>query len=117
LDTAASTIAETNLANGFYTITVEIRDAKKGRATGVLVLFDGRIMGGDSYFHYAGRRRELITRQHIEAIGKNLVFAGREVSCGFTDTYSDGLARVEGTALVGKTSVLFHAELSLRERL
>ena len=117
--------AETNIANGLYTITVQMRDGKKGRATGVLVLHDGRIMGGDNYFYYAGSytfrsgkwRGELITRQHTEAIGKNLAFGGRDVPCGFTGTYTDGQAHVEGTALVGKTSVSFHADLELKEKI
>jgi hypothetical protein len=43
-----------------------------------------------------------------------LVFGGREVACGFTGTYSEGEAEVDGTALVGKTSVLFHAKLALK---
>jgi hypothetical protein len=42
---AASMTAETNITNGLYTITVEMRDGRRGRATGVLVLCDGRIMG------------------------------------------------------------------------
>jgi hypothetical protein len=103
----------------------ELRDGKSGRATGVLVLCDGRIQGGDSYFYYAGNytfrngkwRGELVSHQHSKAVGKNLAFGGREVSCGFTGTYSDGQAEVDGTALVGKTSVSFHAELSLKEKL
>jgi hypothetical protein len=74
--------AETNAPNGLYTISIEMRDGRKGRASGVLILCDGRILGGDSYFYYAGSytyrggkwRGELITRQHTEAIGKNLVF-------------------------------------------
>ena len=117
--------AETNITNGLYTITVEMRDGRRGRATGMLVLCDGRIMGGDSYFFYTGSyswrsgkwRGELITRQHAEAIGKDLAFGGREVSCGFTGTFADRRARVEGTALVGKTSVSFRAELVFREKL
>ena len=41
----------------------------------------------------------------------------REVACGFTGTYSDGEAEVDGTALVGKTSVSFHAKLTLQSPL
>jgi hypothetical protein len=48
------------------------------------------------------------------AVKLNLAFGGREVSCGFTGIYSDGEAEVEGTALVGKTSVLFSAFLKLQ---
>jgi hypothetical protein len=122
---AALMTTETKIANGLYTITIEMRDGKQGRATRVLVLSDGRIMGGDSYFYYTGGyefrkgkwRGELISRQHTEAIGKKLAFAGREVSCGFTGTYADGRALVDGTALVGKTSVSLHAVLLLKEKL
>ena len=83
---------------------------------------DGLILGGDSYFYYTGSysfkngkwRGELITHQHTEAVGKNLAFGGHEVACGFTGIFSDGRAEVEGTALVGKTSVSFVAALKLQ---
>jgi T3SS negative regulator,GrlR len=109
------------VTNGLYTIRIEMEDGKRGRATGVIMLVDSQIRGGDTYFYYAGSysfkngkwRGELITRQHTEAVGKSLAFGGREVSCGFTGVYSDGGAEVEGTALVGKTSVLFGAVLKL----
>jgi hypothetical protein len=116
---------QARVTNGLYTISVEMRHGKRGRATGVVVLCDGRVMGGDSYFYYSGTysvrngkwRGELITHQHTEAAGLNLAFGGREVSCGFTGTYSGDAAEVEGTALVGKTSVTFRAKLVLREPL
>ena len=108
--------------NGLYSISIEMRDGKRGHATGVIVLRDGRIQGGDSYFYYTGTysfkdgrwRGELITRQHTEAVGVNLAFGGREVTCGFTGLYSDRGAEVEGTALVGKTSVSLRAVLKLQ---
>jgi hypothetical protein len=58
-------------------------------------------------------RGELTTRQHTDAPGKNLLFGGREVSCGFSGSYTGKTAKVEGTALVGKVSVAFRAELQL----
>ena len=108
--------------NGLYSIRIEMKDGARGRATGVIVLLDGQILGGDTHFYYTGSytyktgkwRGELITHQHAEALGVTLVFGGREVACGFTRTYSDGEAEVDGTALVGKTSVLFHAKLALK---
>ena len=108
--------------NGLYSIRIEMKDGGRGRATGVIVLLDGQILGGDTHFYYTGSytfkngkwRGELITHQHAEALGVTLVFGGREVACGFTGTYSDGEAEVDGTALVGKTSVLFHAKLVLK---
>jgi hypothetical protein len=46
-----------------------------------------------------------------------LLFGGREVTCGFTGVYSDDAAEVNGTALVGKTSVSFTAKLALKSAL
>lgn len=84
--------------NGPYSIEIEMREGGRGRATGVLVLLDGKIAGGDSYFYYTGTYTnkkgrwlgELITRQHAPAVGKILLFGGREVSCGFSGAYSEG---------------------------
>jgi hypothetical protein len=111
------------VTNGLYTIAVEMREGKRGRATGVVVLCNGRIMGGDSYFYYTGSytcnngkwRGETINHQHAEAIGLNLAFGGRDVTCGFTGTYSQRDAELHGTALVGKTSVAFRAWLILQK--
>ena len=113
------------VADGLYTIAIEMTGAKRGRATGVVVLIGGRIMGGDSFFAYTGSysfsrskwRGEMIVNQHTEAPGLNLVFGGREVTCGFTGTYSDGSANIDGTALVGSFSIPFRAQLVLRESL
>jgi hypothetical protein len=72
--------------NGLYSIRIEMKDGGRGRATGVIVLLDGQILGGDTHFYYAGSytfkngkwRGELITHQHTEAFGMTLLFAGRE---------------------------------------
>ena len=61
--------------NGLYTLTIEMSHGKQGRATGVVVLCDGRIMGGDTFFYYTGSythkigkwRGEMIVNQHTEA--------------------------------------------------
>jgi len=111
------------IANGLYTIVVEMQEGKRGHATGVVVLCDGRIMGGDSHFYYTGAytckngkwRGETINHQHAEALGINFAFGGRDVTCGFTGTYSEGEAEIDATALVGKTSVMFRARLTLRQ--
>src|ERR1700722_11473312 len=103
--------------NGLYSIRIDMRDGKRGHATGIIILSDGRILGGytGSYSFRNGKwRGELITQQHTEAVGVNLAFGGREVACGFTGTYSDGEAEVQGTALVGKASVVFVAVLKLQ---
>ena len=87
-----------DVQNGLYTVRVEMRDEKRSYATGIIVLCDGRILGGDTYFYYTGSysfkngkwRGELITHQHTKAIGVTMLFDGREVGCGFTGFYSDG---------------------------
>ena len=108
--------------NGLYTIQIEMTDGGHGRANGVIVLHDGRIAGGDSYFYYTGSYRadqskwrgELITTEHTKSAGVLPLFGGREVTCGFTGAYDAETAEVNGTALVGKTSVVFQARLQLR---
>jgi len=91
---------EATVTDGLYTLGIEMSGPKNGQATGVVVLQGGRIMGGDSFFYYTGSysfsrgkwRGEMIVNQHTEAPGLNLVFGRREVTCGFTGTYSDGFA-------------------------
>ena len=112
------------VTNGLYTIQIEMTDGGHGRANGVIVLHDGKIAGGDSYFYYTGSYRadhgsgkwrgELTTTEHTKSAGRLPLFGGREVTCGFTGGYSADAAEVNGTALVGKTSVVFHARLQLR---
>jgi len=113
---------EAPVRDGLYTLGIEMSGAKRGHATGVVVLRGGVIMGGDSFFYYTGSytfargkwRGEMIVHQHTEAPGLNLVFGGREVSCGFTGTYSEGIADIDGTALVGNNSIPFRARLTLK---
>jgi len=108
--------------DGLYTLGIEMTGLKQGRATGVVVLRDGVIMGGDSFFYYTGSysfsrgkwRGEMIVHQHTEAPGLNLVFGGREVTCGFTGSYAAGAAEIDGTALVGRYRVPFRAQLTLK---
>jgi len=111
--------------NGLYSIRIEMKDGGRGRATGVIILLNGKILGGDSHFYYTGSytfkngkwRGELTTCEHTKAVGLNMLFGGREVNCGFTGKYTDVEAEVSGTALVGKTSILFEAVLNLKSPL
>ena len=69
------------------------------------------------FYHKGKLRGEMIVHQHTDAPpGLNLVFQRREVTCGFTGTYSDGSADVDGTALVGTNSISFRARLMLKSR-
>jgi hypothetical protein len=115
----------TSLRNGLYTIETEMTEGGRGRATGVVVLIDGKIAGGDSHFFYSGSysakngkwRGEITSYQHAKSAGVLPLFGGREVGCGFAGSYSADGAVADGTALVGKTSVLFHAKLTFRSEL
>ena len=119
---SAGAEVEMPVRDGLYTLGIEMSGAKRGNATGIAVLRGGVIMGGDSFFYYTGSysfsrgkwRGEMIVHQHTEAPGLNLVFGGREVSCGFTGTYSEGIADIDGTALVGNNSIPFRARLTLK---
>jgi hypothetical protein len=113
---------DARVSDGLYSLAIEMSGARRGHATGIVVLRDGVILGGDSYFYYTGSyshsrgkwRGEMIVNQHTEAPGLNLVFGGREVTCGFTGTYASGAADIDGTALVGQHSVPFRAHLTLK---
>ncbi|WP_315834972.1 GrlR family regulatory protein [Bradyrhizobium prioriisuperbiae] len=106
------------MRNGLYTIAIDMLDGVDARATGVIVLRDGAIHGGDSYFYYTGNyetgpdkwRGELVTHQHTQSRG-NPVFGGRDVSVGFSGKHDATGAVVYGTALVGSRSVSFRATL------
>jgi hypothetical protein len=38
--------------NGLYSIRIEMKDGVRGRATGVIVLLDGQILGGEFLLHW-----------------------------------------------------------------
>src|SRR3569833_1886143 len=97
---------EARVVNGLYVFGVEMRDGKRGQARGVVVLCDGRIMGGDSHFYYTGSytfrngkwRGDMIVNQHTEAVGRTLAFGGREITNGLSRDKTTGGAEVEGMA-------------------
>ena len=124
-DERAGAGSEPRVTDGLYTFAIEMSGAKRGHASGVIMLIGGRIMGGDSFFFCTGSyslgrgklRGEMTVNQHTEAPGLNLVFGGREVTCGFSGTYSDGVADINGTALVGSFSIPFRSQLTLKSPL
>jgi hypothetical protein len=109
------------MKNGLYLVQMHMLDGVKGRASGVIVIRDGRILGGDPYFWSAGSytvgdgtwKGDLVTNQHTpyrDSLARP-VFAGREVTTGFSGKFADGQSEVFGTSLVGSRSVSFHATL------
>ena len=60
--------------------------------SGVMLLIDGRILGGDAFFYYLGSyssadgrwKGEMLNQEHTPAKGENPVFGGYEVGIGFS---------------------------------
>jgi hypothetical protein len=110
--------------NGLYSIRIEMKDGGRGRATGVIVLLDGQILGGDTHFYYAGSytfkngkwRGELITHQRAEALGVTLLFAGREPA-GLQGDLFRWKSRGRRNRAGRENSVPFHAKLTLKSSL
>jgi hypothetical protein len=109
------------MKNGLYSVHIQMGDGVKGRASGVIVLRDGVILGGDPYFWSVGSytvgagtwKGDLVTNQHTPYRSNSArpVFAGREVTTGFSETFRGDDSEVFGTSLVGRQSVSFRATL------
>src|SRR5450755_2936240 len=107
------------IGNGLYSIHIRMLDGINGGNTGVMVLHDGRIHGGDGFFDYVGSysgadgrwKGELVNHEHTPNQGERPVFGGYEVGVGFSGTYTDEGAVAEATALAGKRSIRFSAVL------
>jgi hypothetical protein len=114
-----NTATEGGIRNGLYSIHIRMLDGIDGGNTGVMVLHDGRIRGGDGFFGYLGSytsangrwKGELVNHEHTPSQGERPVFGGYEVGIGFSGSYTDEGAIAEATALVGKRSIRFSAVL------
>ena len=108
------------IRNGLYALSVELQDGIEGGDNGVIVLRDGTIRGGDSFFYFVGSyscsgskwKGEVTSREHTPALATR-PFARKVATIGFTGTYSDLGAESDNTALLGKQSVSFKTSLRL----
>ena len=115
------TIGEGGISNGLYSIHLKILDGIKGGLTGVMLMNNGRILGGDAFFYYLGSyssangrwKGEMVNQEHTPARGQDPVFGGHEIGMGFAGTCDAEGGTLEGTALAGKRSIRFEAELKL----
>jgi hypothetical protein len=108
------------MQNGLYSIHVDLLDGRSGKGSGVVVFRDGRILGGDAYLFYAGNytvqgdgfKGEVLVTQHTPSPDANPLFGGKHpVGVGVSGTSSNGAGVMNGTALVGKDSLIFRATL------
>ena len=120
----AGAMGEGGIVNGLYSIRIKTLDGVEGGLTGVMLLHDGRILGGDASFYYLGTytsadgrwKGQILNQEHTPAVGENPIFGGHEVGIGFSGTCSGDGAELEAIALVGKRSVRLTAVLKLMRR-
>src|SRR5262245_27546908 len=92
--------------NGLYFLRVEPATGGRAENGGVLILRDGRILGGDAFFYYVGNysasagrwKGEFAIKVHTRSHLAKPVFGGNDVTVTFSGTYDDAGARVQATA-------------------
>jgi hypothetical protein len=109
------------MRNGLYSVHINMLDGVKGRDSGVIILRDGKLLGGGPYFWSVGSytvrkgtwKGELVTNQHTPFADPFVrpLFGGKEVTSGFSGTFTEDEAEVFGTTLVGTKSMSFRAAL------
>ena len=109
------------IRNGLYHITVEMLDGVQGGNQGVMVVRDGTLRGGDSFFYAFGTytaangkwKGEVTNQEHSPTYGERPIWERKVVTIGFTGTYTDDSAESDGIALAGKQSIRFKSKLRL----
>ena len=120
----AGGVGEGGAVNGLYSIQLRVLDGVDGGLTGVMLLNNGHILGGDAFFYYLGTytsangrwKGQILNQEHTPAGGENPVFGGHEVGIGFSGTCDEEGAQLEATALAGKRSLRLNAVLKLMRR-
>jgi hypothetical protein len=118
---AVGAVGPGGIVNGLYSIHIRTLDGIDGGLSGVMLLIDGRILGGDAFFYYLGSytsadgrwKGEILNQEHTPAKGENPVFGGYEVGIGFSGTCDGQGAELEAVALAGKRSLRLTATLKL----
>jgi hypothetical protein len=114
-------VGQGGISNGLYSIHLKVLDGLPGGLTGVMLLNNGRILGGDAFFYYLGSysstngrwKGQMVNQEHTPARGEDPVFGGHEIGIGFSGTCDAQGGTLEGTALAGKRSIRFEAALEL----
>lgn len=111
------------MKNALYSIHVDLQDGRSGKGSGVVVFRNGEILGGDAYLFYVGTyvvnaatatfKGEVSVMQHTPSPDMSPLFGGQSqpVGIGVSGTFTDTAATMNGTALVGKNSLIFRATL------
>jgi len=120
----ADAVGEGGIPNGLYSVHLRTLGGIDGDLNGVMLLNDGRILGGDAFFYYLGTytsshgrwKGQIVNQEHTPAMGENPVFGGHEVGIGFSGACNDAGAELEAAALAGKRSIRLTAALKLLRR-
>src|SRR5258708_29858267 len=105
-------VGEGGIVNGLYSVHIRVLDGVAGGLTGVMLLHDGRILGGDAFFYYLGTyssangrwKGEILNQEHTPAKTEHPIFGGHEGGIGFAGTCDEQGALLEATALAGAAS-------------
>ena len=108
------------IRNGLYAVSYELQDGVVGGENGVVVLRDGTIRSGDSFFYFISSyscsgdkwKGDVISQEHTPALATR-PFAHKIATIGFSGNYTDDGAVSDNTALLGKQSVRFKTTLRL----
>src|SRR3954453_16331643 len=114
-------VGDGGIVSGLYSINIRMLDGLAGGQTGVMLLKDGRILGGDAFFYYLGTyisangrwKGEIVNQEHTPAKSEHPIFGGHEGGIGFAGTCDRIGALLEPTALAGKRSLRLTAVLKL----
>jgi hypothetical protein len=102
------------IRNGLYLAETTFLDGVHAYNRHVMVLRDGTMRGGGGFYYTVGSytccdgkwKGEMSSREH-SPISITYPWARKDLSIGFTGTYSDDGAEFEATALAGKRSYRF----------
>ncbi len=114
---------EAGIVDGLYSMQLRLLDGIEGGLTGVMLLNQGRILGGDASFYYLGGytaangrwKGQILNQEHTPS-KDDPIFGGHEVGIGFSGSYDAEQAVLEATALAGKRSLRLAATLKLMHR-
>jgi hypothetical protein len=109
------------IRSGLYSYSSKALDGVVGGADGIMVLRDGKMLGGTEFFYFVGTysssggkwKGELTDQEHTPAPAAFPTAGKGLVAFGFNGTYTDDGAQFYATALVRKQSIQYHATMRL----
>jgi hypothetical protein len=106
------------IKNGIYSLAAVAVDGIDVEVGGVLILQDGKLLGGDSYVYYVGTYECSDGKWHgdmtsLEHTPTTRPMVERAQRIQFSGTYDDAGAEADATGHVGKQRIRYDATLRL----